>query len=340
MLRCTGLATAVFLALCAAPARGQDAPAAVEIADELTPEVRLAVQKGLRWLAEQQGPDGSYGSGGHYGRHVGITGLAGLAFMAGGHVPGRGQYGDAVDGCLRFVLASGSESGLLAADTSHGPMYGHGFAALFLAEVYGMTRRAEIRESLRKAIRLIVVTQNDQGGWRYQPVRADADISVTITQIMALRAARNAGIAVPKSTIDRAVKYVKDSQNPDGGFRYMLDSGSSAFARSAAGVAALQYAGIYDAEEIDRGIEYLLAYLPGKGENVSHYFYGHYYAVQAMFLRGGDAWRTWWPAVRDELLDRQAEDGYWRGQAGNEYGSAMALIVLQVPNRLLPIFQK
>ena len=320
--------------------RAQDVVPSTDPPAEMTPAVRAAADRGLEWLAKRQSADGSYGSDGHYGRHVGVTGLVGLAFMSAGHMPGRGQYGEVVDGCVRFVLSSRSESGLLAAETSHGPMYGHGFATLFLAEVYGMTDRAEIRESLRKAVRLIVATQNEQGGWRYQPVRNDADLSVTICQVMALRAARNAGLTVPKTTIDRAIQYVKDSQNPDGGFRYMLESGSSAFARSAAGVAALQYAGEYDTEEIERGIEYLLGFQPGKGQNTSHYFYGHYYAGQAMFLHGGKAWKTWWPAVRDEFLGRQAAEGYWRGQAGREYGTAMALIVLQIPNRLLPIFQK
>jgi prenyltransferase beta subunit len=321
-------------------ADARDDPVPEGVIEEITPQVRLAVRKGLTWLADQQASDGSFGSDGHYGRHVGITGLAGLAFMSAGHVPERGQYGEIVDGCLRFVLTNRSESGLLAVDTSHGPMYGHGFATLFLAEVYGMSGRSEVRETLRKAIRLIVATQNGQGGWRYQPVRSEADISVTICQIMALRSARNAGIAVPKSTIDRAIQYVKDSQNTDGGFKYMLDSGTSAFARSAAGVTALQYAGAYDADEIQHGIAYLMNYLPGKGEGVSHYFYGQYYAAQAMFLRGGASWRTWWPAIREELLERQSEQGHWRSQVGGEYGTAMALIILQIPNRLLPIFQK
>ena len=81
-------------------------------------------------------------------------------------------------------------------------------------------------------------------------------------------------------------------------------------------------------------------YLPGKGEGVTHYFYGQYYAAQAMFLRGGRVWRIWWPAIREELLERQSEEGHWRSQVGGEYGTAMALIILQIPNRLLPIFQK
>ena len=335
---------AVVLGACWAstPAAAQEPPprAAAATASEVTVAQRLSVERGLTWLSQQQAEDGSYGNLSHYGPHVGITGLAGLAFMSDGHVPGRGKYGDKVDRCLTFVLEHSSESGLLAAETSHGPMYGHGFATLFLAEIYGMTDRPELREALRKAVRLIVTTQNEEGGWRYQPVADDADLSVTICQVMALRAARNTGIYVDKSVIDRAIDYVQKSQNPDGGFRYMLHSGGSAFARSAAGVTALQYAGVYSGDELERGLQYLMRFRPPSEQTVGHYFYGHYYAAQAMFLAGDDHWQVWWPPIRDELLAKQAPEGFWRGQAGTEYGTAMALIILQMPNRLLPIFQK
>ena len=313
---------------------------AAPIESEITEDLRLAVEAGSSWLAKQQASDGSFGSLSHYGPHVGITGLAALALMSDGHMPGRGRHGTVVDNALSFVLAHGSESGLLAAETSHGPMYGHGFATLFLAEVYGMTNRPQVHEKLRKAIRLIVSTQNDEGGWRYHPVRDDADLSVTVCQVMALRAARNAGIYINKRVIDSAVEYVRASQNPDGGFRYMLNSGGSAFARSAAGVATLQYAGIYTGEEIERGLQYLRKFTPPKEQTVGHYYYGHYYAAQAMFLAGDEYWDKWWVAIRRELLEKQDAQGFWRGQAGREYGTAMALIVLQIPNRLLPIFQK
>jgi hypothetical protein len=219
-------------------------------------------------------------------------------------------------------------------------MYGHGFATLFLAEVYGSTRDPAVRETLRRAARLVVATQNEEGGWRYQPARADADISVTICQVMALRAARNAGIHVEKRVVDAAVRYVKGCQNPDGGFRYMTSPGVSAFARSAAGVATLQYAGIYAGPEIDNGLAYLARFTPPTGQAGQHYYYGQYYAAQAMYMAGEARWRAWWPAARDDLLARRADDGSWAGQAGSEYGTAMALIVLQMPNRLLPIFQR
>jgi len=308
---------------------------------EITPGSRLAVQRGLAYLAQQQAEDGSFGSS-RFPKHVGITGLACLAFMADGHLPGRGEYGPNVQRGLDFVLRNATESGLIASDTSHGPMYGHGFATLFLGEVYGMTGDPRTREALLKAVRLIVTTQNPQGGWRYQPRPFDADISVTICQVMALRSARNAGLSVPKETIDRAIAYVRQCQNPgDGGFKYMLNSGGSAFPRSAAGVAALYYAGVYEDDALNKGIKYLemgaknVAYRTG-----GHYFYGHYYATQAMFLAGGEHWEKWFPLIREQLVTRQLEDGSWASGHGESYGTSMSLLILQIPNRLLPIFQK
>lgn len=328
-------------------------PASAEnnaIAGEMTPALDRAVALGLATLAGTQNDDGSWDSG-RFGKNVAITALAALAFMADGHMPGRGPYGEVIDKALDFVLSTASENGLLAADAANGPMYGHGFAALFLGEVYGTTqgggdtaRARRVHEALVRAIRLIEQTQNEEGGWRYNPVPYDADVSVTICQVMALRSARNAGIEVSSQVIDKAVAYVRRCQNPDGGFRYQADSGASAWPRSAAGVATLFYAGIYEDESITRGIRYLeINAMPGTGAGLAraHYFYGQYYAVQAVYLAGGGHWATWWPAVREELLTTQNPDGTWTDRSvGDTYGTAMALIILQMPKRYLPIFQK
>jgi len=316
---------------------------------EMTPGMDEAIASGLEALSRQQREDGSFG-GQRYGSNAGITALACLAFMSDGSTPDRGPWSEPIRRGLEFILENVNETGLIAAETSHGPMYGHGFAALFLGEVYGMTlggpdagQAERVHDALVRSVRLIVQTQNDEGGWRYNPVPHDADISVTICQIMALRAARNAGIEVPKETIDRAVEYVRACQNPDGGFSYQLTGGGSAWPRSAAGVASLFYAGIYDDDAIDEGLAYLnRAALPGRTNAVSHYYYyGHYYAAQTMYLAGGEWWTTWWPAIRDELLEKQAPSGLWVDSSpGPAYGTAMALIILQMPKRYLPIFQK
>lgn len=352
------LSAVALVGACVAPVAAQDAQSGsgsgsgsaqnAALPDEITPSMDGAVQRGLAELASQQLDDGSFGSG-RYARNVAITSLACLAFMADGNVPGRGEYGDAVQRGLEYILANCNENGLIAAEAANGPMYGHGFAALFLGEVYGMTAGGgdtdladRVYESLTRACRLIERTQNDQGGWRYNPVPYDADVSVTICQIMALRSARNAGLEIDKKVIDRAVEYVRLCRNQDGGFKYQLEGGASAWPRSAAGVASLYYAGIYEDDAIDRGLAYLQASAtPGREVNTAHYFYGHYYAVQTMYLAGGEYWASWWPAIREQLLKAQNDDGSWTDSSiGDAYGTSMALIILQMPKRYLPIFQK
>jgi squalene cyclase len=311
----------------------------------VTPAADRAIDRGLAWLARQQHGDGAYGTGAYDG-NVAVTALSGMAFLSGGSTPDRGPYGRQTRRTVDYLLANAQPSGFIVAprSTTQAQMYGHGFTTLFLAECYGMSQRPALRETLEKAVRLIVNTQNSQGGWRYLPQREEtADISVTVCEVMALRAARNAGFHVPKENMDRAIDYVKRSQNADGGFRYFLQPGESAFARSAAAVVALNSAGIYDGPEIRHGLAYLMRFLPGPGTISEQYYeYGHYYAVQAMWHAGGEDWSRWYPAIRDELIARQKPDGPWVSTSSvcADYGTAMACLVLQTPNNYLPIFQR
>jgi hypothetical protein len=328
----------------------------------ITPEADRVIENGLRYLKAAQHQDGSFGTGGYMG-NVAVSSLGGLAFMAGGHQPNRGAYGAVVTRALKFVLSQSGRQGPAGflhnpLATPHGPMYGHGFGTLFLAESSGMVHdkslREEVTKKLHRAVDVIKDSQNQEGGWRYNPERRDADISVTVCQIMALRAARNAGVAVPKEVADRCITYVKQCQDKrDGWFRYMKQGGGGggqqAFARTAAGVSALYSAGLYKGEEIDKGLKFLMQYKPTRGGGGAfgridrpdmHYFYGHYYAVQAMWTAGGDYWKEWYPAIRDELVDRQRPDGSWLDGICSHYGTAMACIILQIPNNYLPILQK
>jgi hypothetical protein len=339
----SGFAWAMGVAGSGRPGAAQRGPSKDTTPDVLQPDTVKAIKDGLDYLADRQNEDGCFGSEG-YRRNVAVVSLAGLAFMAHGSTPGRGPYGRQINRCVNYLLKHTQENGFIFApgSTSHGPMYGHGFATLFLAEVYGSWPDSDVREKLSKAVKLITLTQNDEGGWRYQPERREADISVTICQVMALRAARNAGVFVSNETIDRCTDYVKQCQNADGGFSYMLPNGDSRFPRTAAGVVALYSAGIYEGEEISRALDYMMRYKP-RTDSVSlenHFFYGHYYAVQAMWLAGGDYWRQWYPAICDVLLARRAEDGAWFDQVCPEYGTAMACLILQMPQNYLPIFQR
>jgi hypothetical protein len=338
-----------------APAQ-QPSDAAAEM---ISNETQSVIDKSLQMLASTQGGDGSFADSRSGVGNVAITGLAGLALMAGGHQPGRGRFGMAVQKASEYVVRRGNSSGstpgyLNNADavTSHSSMYQHGFGALFLSEVYGMMpnpeKQRELRNMLEKSIGMTRNSQNNEGGWRYDPRPVPvADVSVTVAQLMALRAAKNAGVAVPKSVIDKCVLYIKACQLPDGGFCYIKgqQSAGSAFARSAAAIVGLFSAGIYDGKEIEAGLAYMMRYLPGRraaafDTRPEHYFYGQYYAALAMWTAGGNYWAEWFPAIREELLTRYRQGNGWTDWHGTAYAAAMACIILQLPNNYLPIMQK
>jgi len=340
---------AAMASLAAAPA-DKDGPEKTA-AKLITPATDRAIERGLAFLASRQHKDGTFGAGG-FSKNAAVVSLCGMAMMSGGSTPGRGPYGAEVDRCLDYVLKNTQESGYIVAPSDpqnpdNRPMYGHGFATMFLAECSGMARQADLRVKLGKAVQLILNCQNEEGGWRYFPIRAEADVSVTVCQVMALRAARNAGVFVPREKIDLAIDYIKKCQNPDGGFKYILaPGGESSFPRSAAAIVGLYSAGIKEIDqgpEVARGLNYLVQYIPQRGvqRRDLYYFYGHYYAVLAMWQAGGNHWSRWYPAIREELLARQRPTGSWVDlSVSNEFATAMACLILQMANNYVPIFQR
>jgi len=344
----------------------------------VTPEHQSAVERGLAWLADHQNEDGSWSGRIGYklnteyretgdGPHVGVTSLACMAFLAGGHLPGRGRYGGVVERGLGFVLSAAQEDGYVTFGGTR--MYSHAFATLFLAEICGMTPREDVRQKLQKAVDFIVDTQNEEGGWRYVPFAPESDMSIVVCQVLALRSARNIGIRVPKTTVDRAAQYVVDSAitessvprfspsiYPDeiGSFHYQRGRGSrSSFPLTAAGVTALHGVGIYTDEAIQRGLDYLernhepFNRLYGANRD-GHYFfwYGHYYGVQAMYTAGTSSqynyWESYFGRLREELFKMQRPDGSFPNHVGPGpgFGTAMAVLILEIPYRYLPIFQR
>ena len=320
---------------------------------EITPAIKAAIERGTRFLVTTQNRDGSWRtSGGVGGYPVAMTSLAGLALMAGGSTPAQGPYAKNVSGALTFVLKSARRDGLIAQleEESH-CMHGHGFAMLFLAECYGMEedprRQAEIRLVLQRAIELTARSQSAAGGWLYTPDAGGDEGSVTVTQVQGLRACRNAGLAVPKRTIDNAMSYLERSANPDGGIRYQVDdSGPSRPAITAAAVACYFNAGLYEHPRAKKALEFSIEQLsPKRGATASyfgHYYYAHLYMAQVMYLAGDTTWNEYYPAMSRILLEQQdGNSGAWNGdQVGTTYGTAVALVILQLPYKNLPIMQR
>jgi hypothetical protein len=333
-----------------------------------------AAERGLQWLALRQLPAGCWtGYVGHKMQddyellgqalqpedqrrldrgHPGVTALCGMAFLAGGNLPDRGRHAEVVDRTVAYICRTAQENGLLT--DSGERMYGHAFATLFLAEVYGMAAHEAAKSTLERAVNLIVDSQNQHGGWRYNAFDRETDLSVTVCQMQALRAARNIGIRVPKETIDQALAYVQQSRVEAGrhrGLFYYKIHGRGAYTKpdeyaiNAAALTALSSAGIHDDDVRDPVLNFLdreYATLVDYYRTHFYYWYGNYYAAQAFYQHGGAPLRRFFARLSDDLLQSQQPDGRWvnRTGPGDEMGTAVACILLQMPKQYLPIFQR
>lgn len=345
----SGLGTLPGAALLSAAGRAAAADHEV-LPRHVTPEALRAVQRGLDFLAAQQADDGSWITGGGQAYPVAMTGLAGTAILAHGDSPTRGKYSRTVQGAVEFLVRCTTPSGLITGPTQEGgiPMHGHGFALMFLASVYGMITKEALRKQvqvvIRKAVTLTSQGQSNAGGWTYTPGSGDEG-SVTVTQVQALRAAHNAGFLVPRAVIEESVKYLEKCRTPEGGIRYSLSSGPAPMlAISAAAVATLYNAGEFEGAIATDCLKFVWdAFQASKDWNkgAGHTYYAHLYASQAFYMAGDQYWDKYFPAARDQLLAMQTPAGSWQGDGiGEVYGTSVATIILQLPFKFLPVFQR
>jgi hypothetical protein len=333
------------------------------------------IQKGLDFLARNQKRDGSWdGTNGQY--PVAMTGLAGMALICEGSTVREGKYSRNIRRARDWLMLQAQPSGLISHPRDQGAgaryMYGHGFALLFLSSVYGdeenVDRRRKLEDILTRAARFTRDAQTSRGGWGYVSAKDGNNFdegSVTVTQLQALRAARNAGIQVPPDAIKDALKYLSDSTGPDGGVRYSLAQGRGGAGRpslTAAAICCGFSAGEYRSPLVKKWLAYCQRSLTvlGAGARIGHDEYTHYYYAQAIYALGEDGytrifpesrpadrltWKKYRDATFDTLARTQRADGSWSGsnwtaRFGEVYVTAIFLTILQLDNNTLPIYQR
>ena len=320
-----------------------------------------ALVRATQYLLQQQDETGAISN--KMRNETAMTSLSILALASVGHQPGDPTpEGKTMHKALAYILKSDcQEKDGYFGQKDGSRMYGHGITTLTLAEMLGMGLDAQqdelVRDRCRKALDLILRAQkvpkneSGRGGWRYTPDTSESDMSVTVWQTMALRAAKNAGLDVPKGAIEDAVKYIKRCYQPDedkkgggklGGFGYQ--GKGRELSTTAEGLLALQVCGEYESQEVISASDRLLK--SGLTENEKWLFYLTYYYAQGMYQRGGKHAEEGRRVVADVLLPMQGRDGSWEGKGGEErgggkvYATAMAVLSLAVKNHFLPIYQR
>ncbi len=316
-------------------------------------EQLAAIAKGLEYLAAQQSRElGAVGS--KY--QVAVTSLAGMAFLGAGYGYNRGKHGEQIAACVKYVLESAQSDtypGFLAKTGEDHPMHGHAFGVLFLTQAYGelpVNVQRKAGETIRRAIERFRTARSRLGGWYYGPTNESHqdENSVTVGVLQALRGARNVGFDVDEEMIVGARRYLEGCQKADGSFRYQLDPAVtwSTFELTCASVASLQALGNYGTDDVNRGIDFLerqVAKTPSEPLDAAtrYRYYGNFYAAQVFYLAGGERWRNWQARAYAQLLeDGRRESWVWKSRFGDEYATAMAVLILEVPLGYLPIFQR
>jgi hypothetical protein len=348
------------------------APAAAQDAGKKKIDPDPVVQKGLEWLKRNQAPDGHWeAQGGQY--PTSMTALAGMCLLMEGSTLREGKYSDELNKAVNWFLVRSQANGLLGNPNNPTEasryIYGHGFGLLFLASVYGEeddeAQRKKLEAVLKRAVDFSCKAATDKGGWGYVSGFEGGNFdegSTTITQLQALRAARNAGIPVPKQTIDKAIEYLRKCTTPRGGVIYNLSGGGFAAAGqerppiTAAAVACAFSAGQYNDEYAKKWLQFCKENIPVAKGRLTHDEYQSYYYAQAIYVLGEDRygemfpkvpkaeWLTWSgyrEAMFDYLKQQQNADGSWTsGYIGPVFSTSVNLTILQLEKGVLPIYHR
>jgi len=311
------------------------------------------IEKGLAYLNSKQSRDvGAVGE--KY--QVALTSLSGLAFLGGGYGYNRGKYGKNIALCVSYLIRSSYSErcpGFIAKAGEDHPMHGHAYAILFLTQVYGELPpgvQKQVRVVIHRGVQVISSAMSFRGGWDYdaQNDRQQDENTVTVCILQALRAARNVGFSIDQKLVDKADNYLKECQMPGGGFRYSLSRSVkwSSYELTSGAVASLQSLGDYNTPEAKSGLDFmskrLIKHVDNPLQAAERYkFYGNFYAAQVFYQAGDRYWSKWYPFAFKKLIEEgNANGGHWKSRYGNEYATAMAVLILEVPLGFLPIFQR
>jgi len=341
-------------------------------ADEIDKQYKQTIEKGLEWVAKTQNRDGHWdANGGQY--PTTMTSLGGMVLLMEGSTMREGKYSEKIRKAVDWLVDRAQTNGMIGNPNNPTEtmryMYGHGFALLFLASVYGeeedADRRKKLEAVLTKGVDFCGKAQTNRGGWGYVSA-ADGngfdEGSVTITQLQGLRAARNAGIVVPKSIIDKSKEYLHKCTTPKGGIIYSLANGGAFNGGerpplTAAAVACSFSAGEYNDDYAKKWIEFCRTAIPiAQVTRGGHDEYMHYYYAQALYVLGDKGygklfpkadekdhltWSKYKKPMFEHLVKTQASDGSWTGgYIGPIFTTSVYMTILQLESSTLPIYQR
>ncbi|MDF1661681.1 MAG: hypothetical protein P1V97_07905, partial [Planctomycetota bacterium] len=194
-------------------------------------------------------------------------------------------------------------------------------------------------------------------GWKYGVKPGENDSSVTGWMVLALKAAKTAGLEVPAESFDGAQNWFKRVTGPNGAVGYVSAGGGSSYIPSQKGqftevpcltavsvVCRISTGEKASTPQLKKGVALILKSLPTKksDNSLTNYYYW-YYASYAMFQVGGQKWQKWHKPMYKILKESMRTDGCSRGSfdpvsewsiaGGRVYATAINILTLEVVKR-------
>jgi hypothetical protein len=347
--------TATVIALALSLSAAQPEPAALD--------VKPNVKKGLKWLAEHQQEDGRW-----VGRADSLptttTALAGLALLMQGSTLKNGDYSPHIRKAVAWMEDNADEGGLLGGThrtETNRRVPGHALALLFLCCTYEVDddpdRRARLAKLIGRAVAYAGQVQTARGAWGFLPARDGVgtdDPLTTIEMLHALVAARRVGIDVPRKLTDRTTDYLAQLTAESG----RIGAGTAQIYLTSGAAAALHREPGRRPAVFTHWLRHLqtVAVQPWPTRATTITMLAHLYTARLAFalgetghakldpdVKGNDhiRWSTFRATVFPGIKDAQSPDGGWIDTIpGPVYGSAVALIILQLDNDYLSAFSR
>ncbi len=307
-----------------------------QVGSEVSIEVEIMYKKGLNYLAKIQKPDGSFPDA--YGQYTSVTSLALLCFVACGEDPNFGAYSENIKRGVRYILSKQDGNGYFGYN-----MYNQNYTTLCLAELAGFLHEERLGVALEKAVKQILTAQshNIQGGWYYDPFQKTQALStLTGTALVALLAARNAGVEVPQKAIEQGLELFTKFQTPTGRIGYSGPTDDNRDGRTALALLCFHLARQRE-HSTARKAAVALRESIYKLNAGTHDWYGIYYTPQALFQEDMEGFEKWNKQNIQSLKSSQAADGGWNiiSDKGS-LSTGVALLSLAMNYRILPIYER
>lgn len=307
-----------------------------------------SVRKGIEWLKRTEGRKGGHGTDIGQPDDIGCSAMVGLALLANGSTPSQGPNKQHLKRIVNYLIGcvDAMPNGNITSKTGTqlqnkiGAQAHTFFALLFLSQICGeIGIHKKTHQAVGKLVETVVGAQSNRGDWGQQ---SWAPTLGTVMGWTSLRSAHFAGFRVGGSP-EKTAEHLMDQMKSAGRSQHWMHT----LYKNATGIRVLYAMGKEDEDVSQKAFKDVLklvtrdntAFNQAGGEE----FLAFHLITETMLQKEGKDWETWFPKVRDKMMDVQNANGCWVGHhciTSRTFCTAAACLVLSAPNRYLPISQK